>query len=125
MNSHASGTKPKRRRAIVSPLPGGGGWWDPPGHAGRVRTSHVREALPERKRYFPAVRETRRFSEAIAEGDGISVIVEVADADGARTAEAQRAEAITVSDLPDGVREATSLPIFWRMNRSAAPAGEK
>ena len=60
------------------------------------------------------MRETRRFSEAIAEGDGISVIVEVADADGARTAEAQRAEAITVSDLPDGVREATSLPIFWR-----------
>ncbi|MDQ2984117.1 MAG: hypothetical protein M3R70_09380 [Actinomycetota bacterium] len=58
--------------------------------------------------------DRRRFSEAISEGDGISVIVEVEDAEGARLAEAQRAEAVTVRGLPDGVREATALPIFWR-----------
>jgi indole-3-glycerol phosphate synthase len=56
----------------------------------------------------------RRFSQAIAEGDGISVIVEVADTDSARSAQAEGAEAISVLTLPDGVPEATSLPIFWR-----------
>ena len=57
---------------------------------------------------------SRRLSQRISEGDGISVIVDVTDAEGARSAEAQRAEAIAVRELPNGVREATSLPIFWR-----------
>jgi indole-3-glycerol phosphate synthase len=57
---------------------------------------------------------SRRFSHAIAEGDGISVVAAVEDADAARAAEAQRAEALVVRGDPTAVREATSLPILWR-----------
>jgi indole-3-glycerol phosphate synthase len=56
----------------------------------------------------------RRFSQAISEGDGISVIVAVEDADAARAAESQRAEALVVTHDPAAVRDATSLPILWR-----------
>lgn len=56
----------------------------------------------------------RRFSHAIAEGDGISVIAAVEDAEAARAAEGQRAEALVVSGDPALVREATALPILWR-----------
>jgi indole-3-glycerol phosphate synthase len=56
----------------------------------------------------------RSFSHAIAEGDGISVIAAVEDADAARAAEAQRAEALVVSINPAAVRAASSLPILWR-----------
>ncbi|HEY4235809.1 MAG TPA: hypothetical protein VGM45_00565 [Gaiellaceae bacterium] len=57
---------------------------------------------------------SRRFSHAIAEGDGISVVAAVDDADAARAAEAQRAEALVVSGDPSRLREATRLPILWR-----------
>jgi indole-3-glycerol phosphate synthase len=60
------------------------------------------------------VSASRRFSHAIAEGDGISVVAAVEDADAARAAEAQRAEALVVDGDPAGLREATSLPILWR-----------
>jgi indole-3-glycerol phosphate synthase len=56
---------------------------------------------------------TRRFSQAISEGDGISVIVDVRDPDGARMAMAQGAEALVVRSVLNGVREATELPILW------------
>jgi indole-3-glycerol phosphate synthase len=56
----------------------------------------------------------RSFSHAIAEGDGISVIAAVEDAEAARSAESQRAEALVVRGDPSAVREATSLPILWR-----------
>ena len=56
----------------------------------------------------------RSFSHAIAEGDGISVIAAVEDADAARAAEEQRAEALVVTRDPATVREGTSLPILWR-----------
>jgi indole-3-glycerol phosphate synthase len=56
----------------------------------------------------------RSFSHAIAEGDGISVIVAVEDPAAARAAESQRAEALVVRGDPSAVREATSLPILWR-----------
>jgi indole-3-glycerol phosphate synthase len=56
----------------------------------------------------------RSFSHAIAEGDGISVIAAVEDADAARAAEEQRAEALVVTRDPAAVREGTSLPILWR-----------
>ncbi len=56
----------------------------------------------------------RRFSHAIAEGDGISVIAAVEDPDSARAAEEQRAEALVVRGDPDAVRSASSLPILWR-----------
>jgi indole-3-glycerol phosphate synthase len=55
----------------------------------------------------------RRFSHAIAEGDGISVIAAVEDPDSARAAEEQRAEALAVRGDPRRVREASSLPILW------------
>ena len=58
----------------------------------------------------------RRFSHAIAEGDGISVIAAVEDADAARAAEEQRAEALVVTDDPAAVREGSTLPILWRTN---------
>jgi pimeloyl-ACP methyl ester carboxylesterase len=56
----------------------------------------------------------RRFSQAISEGDGISVLVEVRDLDGARAAESDGAEAIVVRARLDGIRDATELPILWR-----------
>lgn len=54
----------------------------------------------------------RRFSHAIAEGDGISVIAAVDDADAARDAEAQRAEALLVRGDARAVREACQLPVL-------------
>lgn len=56
---------------------------------------------------------SRRLSQAISEGDGISVLVEVGDPAGARAAEEQGAEGI-VARLPvDGIREASGLPLLW------------
>ena len=56
----------------------------------------------------------RRFSQAISEGDGISVVVEVETPDAAHAAESDGAEALVVSGHTAGVREATELPILWR-----------
>jgi indole-3-glycerol phosphate synthase len=55
-----------------------------------------------------------RFSHAIAEGDGISVIAAVEEADSARAAEEQRAEALVVRGDPAAIRAASALPILWR-----------
>jgi indole-3-glycerol phosphate synthase len=63
----------------------------------------------------------RRFSQAISEGDGISVVVEVHDAESARAAEGEGAEALVVRTNVRGVREATDLPILWRV---AGPVAE-
>ena len=62
-----------------------------------------------------------RFSQAISEGDGISVVVEVHDAESARAAEGEGAEALVVRGDVQGVREATELPIQWR---AAGPVAE-
>jgi indole-3-glycerol phosphate synthase len=70
------------------------------------------------------VTAARRFSHAIAEGDGISVIAAVEDADAARAAEAQRAEAVVVVREPASVRGATSLPILWRAEVDLERAAE-
>src|SRR3954470_7721325 len=67
---------------------------------------------------------SRRFSNAIAEGDGISVVAAVDDADAARAAEAQRAEALVVDGDPRGLRDATRLPILWRGDAAADRAAE-
>jgi Indole-3-glycerol phosphate synthase len=56
---------------------------------------------------------SRRLSQAISEGDGISLIVPVSDLDGARSAEAQGAEGLLVSTALAGIREATSLALLW------------
>jgi hypothetical protein len=57
----------------------------------------------------------RPLSHAIAEGDGISRVALVSDADTARAAEADGAEAVAVVGDVAAVREATTLPIlcFW------------
>ena len=55
---------------------------------------------------------SRRFSQAISEGDGISVIVEVDAEEAARLAEADGAEAIVVHGGPGSVRDSTELPIL-------------
>jgi indole-3-glycerol phosphate synthase len=57
---------------------------------------------------------SRRFSQAISEGDGISVIVPVGDLESARLAEEQRAEGLIVWNQLPGLREAVSLPVLWR-----------
>jgi indole-3-glycerol phosphate synthase len=67
---------------------------------------------------------SRRFSHAIAEGDGISVVAAVEDADAARAAQEQRAEALVVRGDPTAVREATTLPILWRTNTPLERAAE-
>jgi indole-3-glycerol phosphate synthase len=54
-----------------------------------------------------------RFSQAISEGDGISLIVDVADVDAARTAASQGAEGVLVYGAIDGLRDAIELPILW------------
>jgi NAD(P)H-dependent flavin oxidoreductase YrpB (nitropropane dioxygenase family) len=56
---------------------------------------------------------SRRFSQAIAEGDGISVLVEVRDPDGARLAQEQGAEGLVVRGPVPGLLEATDLPLLW------------
>jgi len=54
----------------------------------------------------------RRLSQAIAEGDGISVLVHVRDADGARRAEESGAEGIVISAADADVRPHTLLPLL-------------
>ena len=55
---------------------------------------------------------TQRLSQRISE-DGIALIVRVADAAAAGTAEEEGAKAVAVdTDIP-GIREATSLPVVW------------
>lgn len=56
---------------------------------------------------------SRHLSQRISEGDGISIIVRVEDADGARLAEQQGAEAIAIATAIDGIRSATTLPLLW------------
>jgi indole-3-glycerol phosphate synthase len=63
------------------------------------------------------VAAARRFSQAISEGDGISVIVAVGGPEDARRAEDDGAEAVLVSSGSEaklaGIRDATSLPILF------------
>ncbi|HEY6960463.1 MAG TPA: hypothetical protein VI408_01100 [Gaiellaceae bacterium] len=56
---------------------------------------------------------SRRLSQRISEGDGISIIVCVDDVGAARNAESQGAEAVAVRTAIDGIRDATSLPLLW------------
>ena len=56
---------------------------------------------------------TRRLSQAISEGDGISILVPVHDLGAARAAESQGAEGIVLAQAVAGVREAVNVPIIW------------
>jgi indole-3-glycerol phosphate synthase len=64
----------------------------------------------------------RRLSQAISEGDGISVIATVGDGASARAAEAAGAEGIAVRDAKADVRAATTLPILFRGRDAPAAA---
>ena len=64
----------------------------------------------------------RRFSQAISEGDGISIVVPVNDADRAKAAEDQGAEALALHAAVEAVREATTLPLLWRPHGSPQQA---
>jgi indole-3-glycerol phosphate synthase len=55
----------------------------------------------------------RRFSQAISEGDGISLLATIRDLDAARAAEDEGAEGFVLSSALAGLREATELPILW------------
>ncbi len=68
------------------------------------------------------MRSERRFSQAISEGDGISVIADVGDPDAARTAASQGAEAIAVRGAVGDLRAVTELPILWRASGSPSEA---
>jgi indole-3-glycerol phosphate synthase len=59
-----------------------------------------------------ADRGGRRFSQAISEGDGISVIVEVDGVEIARGAEAEGAEALAVAGDATAIRAVSDLPIL-------------
>ncbi len=64
----------------------------------------------------------RRFSQAISEGDGISLIAPAADANAASAAERAGAEGVVLdANIPE-VRDATGLPILWRLDASPAEA---
>ena len=60
----------------------------------------------------------RRLSQAISEGDGISILALVGDADSARAAEEQGAEGLALRAPAPGVRDATTLPILFRPDAS-------
>jgi NAD(P)H-dependent flavin oxidoreductase YrpB (nitropropane dioxygenase family) len=70
----------------------------------------------------------RRFSQAISEGDGISLIARVAAAEDAARVEEHGAEAVLVPPGSDGeleqIRAATSLPVLiaFPAGRAEAPA---
>ena len=58
------------------------------------------------------MRGARRFSQAISEGDGISLLADVSEAEAARTAESSGAEGIVVRGNVSSVLDATELPIL-------------
>jgi indole-3-glycerol phosphate synthase len=64
----------------------------------------------------------RRLSQAISEGDGISIIALVGDAGSARAAEEQGAEGLALRAPAPGIREATSLPVLFREDASPETA---
>jgi indole-3-glycerol phosphate synthase len=64
----------------------------------------------------------RRLSQAISEGDGISLIAPAADADAASAAEQSGAEGVVLDANLPGVRDATGLPILWRVDASPGEA---
>ena len=55
---------------------------------------------------------SRRLSQAIAEGDGISVLVEVGDAVAARVAQEQGADGLVVREPAGTIRESCELPVL-------------
>jgi formate-dependent phosphoribosylglycinamide formyltransferase (GAR transformylase) len=59
------------------------------------------------------VTDARRLSQAISEGDGISVIVQVDDLEQARAAAEQGAEGLALRAPIEGLADAVALPVLW------------
>jgi indole-3-glycerol phosphate synthase len=70
------------------------------------------------------VRRARRFSQAISEGDGISIIAEVREPEAAQLAEREGAEGVLVSSGYEerlaGIGEAVSVPVLFYWNGQRA-----
>jgi hypothetical protein len=66
---------------------------------------------------MPAV---ARLSQAIAEGDGISILVEVDDAESAELAERQGADGLVAGTGANAVRASSQLPLLHRGGTTAA-----
>ena len=82
----------------------------------RHEKENDRDAAPHdphrsRSGTFTRVTGPRRLSQAISEGDGISLIVAVRDAAAAQRAEEGGAEALLAEDALDAIRASTALPI--------------
>jgi len=70
-------------------------------------------------------RRTRRLSQAISEGDGISVLAEIGDRGSAERAERDGADGIFVRTATSGLRDATELPIVWCIEGPDAAAAAR
>jgi indole-3-glycerol phosphate synthase len=70
------------------------------------------------------VNAPRRLSQALSEGDGISLLAPVADAAEAAAAEADGAEAIVIAQTVAALRKATGLPVLCRVEGSPRTALE-
>ena len=57
---------------------------------------------------------SRRLSQAISEGDGISLLVPVRDGEQAGVAETDGADAVVLESTVAAIREATTLPVVYR-----------
>src|SRR5436309_2866058 len=77
-------------------------------------TSTVPPSPPSRTRVRLHVTGSRRLSQAISEGEGISVIATVSDAASAREAESAGADGLFLREAARDVRDATALPILFR-----------
>lgn len=66
-------------------------------------------------REHPSV-TSRRLSQAISEGEGISLIARVDGPDAARAAEEHGADAVAVLTSQPELRASTSLPIIWAVS---------
>ena len=115
---------------------------DPPATR-RDHTAQPATQLHRSRADFPAIRDTilsadgissrppgvhivnhsRRLSQAISEGDGISLLVPIDGVDEARTAEDSGAEGIVISRSVDGLREATTLPVLYLGSDATAGTG--
>jgi hypothetical protein len=85
--------------------------------------AHAARTLPDAPLRLAHVRAGRRLSQAISEGDGISLLAVVDDPSAARAAEEAGAEGIVATGAPAALREATELPILWTSDRIEAAAG--
>ncbi|HEX9416864.1 MAG TPA: hypothetical protein VF895_09195 [Gaiellaceae bacterium] len=63
---------------------------------------------------------SRRLSQAISEGDGISLLVPVDNVESASQAEQEGAEGIVVTSRLEGLRGATALPVLCRLEGAQA-----